>query len=241
MRWVSTYGLIAAIDGWDDLVQHILVATVAPVLIAPPIAIMGMRRKIRIETLNDRLNYLLSHDHLTGAATRARLIEAYSEIGEFSALLLLDADKFKDLNDAHGHVTGDEALRHLAGAMRMVVRKNDIVARWGGEEFVILLNAAALGEATGISARLIELLNERHMPSPSGAIPVTVSIGVTVCDPKEKLESVIDRADAALYQAKLAGRNRYVVAQWASEGAADTERDRRNLRDANAKEAAGHV
>ncbi len=211
---LSTYLLIIAFDGVGELIYHIEVATVAPLLITPPFTFLNIHRKIQVETLNKRLNYLLSHDHLTGVATRARLMEAFDQAPGTGALLLIDADKFKELNDIHGHVTGDEALRYLADIMRGVVRKRDIVARWGGEEFVILLREARIEEAVGISDRLISTLNAQGLQTAAGEIQVTVSIGVTLCEPHEKLETVIDRADTALYQAKLGGRNRFVFADW---------------------------
>jgi diguanylate cyclase (GGDEF)-like protein len=132
------------------------------------------------------------------------------------ALALLDVDHFKRINDAHGHPAGDSVLSHLGSLVLASVRSTDVVARYGGDEFGMLFVEAGTKEANAISARLLEriALHNQQMPhqDESGAtrtlvIPVTVSVGVTGLAPDDTMESLIKRADVALYEAKASGRN----------------------------------
>lgn len=118
------------------------------------------------------------------------------------SLILLDLDHFKRLNDTHGHTYGDEALKRVARFLVERVRAQDLVARWGGEEFAILLPATGLKEAFGVAERLRRGLEELGFPA---------SFGVGVYGGEEPL-AFFQRVDAALYQAKGKGRNQVVIA-----------------------------
>ncbi len=121
------------------------------------------------------------------------------------SVLMLDLDHFKAVNDTYGHQTGDDVLQHVARRLAESVRGSDVVARWGGEEFAILLRNCALGEAI-IAA---EAIRARISSSPVGQVSVvTASIGVAELRADEGLSSWLSRADSALYEAKRAGRNR---------------------------------
>ncbi|GGJ82554.1 hypothetical protein GCM10009304_05670 [Pseudomonas matsuisoli] len=124
-------------------------------------------------------------------------------------LLMFDVDHFKAYNDTHGHLAGDYALSMVANTLRNQLRPKDSMARFGGEEFVILLPDLGLNEARDIGERLRHTLESvATFYSPQGALPgVTISIGVAQMAPRDTLESLIARADQALYQAKQAGRN----------------------------------
>jgi diguanylate cyclase (GGDEF)-like protein len=133
------------------------------------------------------------------------------------ALALLDVDHFKDINDSHGHPAGDQVLSHLGDLVQASVRSTDVVARYGGDEFGLLFVEAGTKEANAISSRLLEriALHNRAMPHPDEncepLIPVTVSVGVTGLLPDDTLESLIKRADVALYEAKTSGRNQVKI------------------------------
>jgi len=133
------------------------------------------------------------------------------------SVLLVDVDLFKEVNDAHGHAVGDEALRALASAMQRVVRVEDLLARYGGEEFCVA--------ARGTSARQSRVLADRlrstveglvlAIPGCSGPLRLTISIGVATAGPEgafSELGALMAGADTALYEAKSAGRNRVVLA-----------------------------
>lgn len=180
-----------------------------------------------LEQANRKLQQLSLSDGLTGIANRRcfdeRLAEEWqrhARDGRSLALLLVDVDCFKPLNDARGHLHGDECLRVLATVCVSVLRNPDeLLARYGGEEFALLLPACGLGEGRRMAERLrrrVESLALAHLTSPV-APHVTVSIGVSaICpDARQSPDVLIETSDRALYAAKAKGRNR-VVARAAS-------------------------
>lgn len=190
---------------------------------AGPVDIDGRRLMLCIvhdvteqKRLRKELEQAASRDHLTGLWNRRQFLHlldnARAQKRRYDvdySLMLLDADHFKSVNDRYGHDAGDEVLVLLARALEARVRETDTVCRWGGEEFIVLLpqtdleNAALLAESL---RRSVEQIRVPHLP------PVTVSIGVAQHCASETGDSLIKRADEALYQAKAAGRNRVVAA-----------------------------
>ncbi|BCA30626.1 GGDEF domain-containing protein [Metapseudomonas otitidis] len=155
-------------------------------------------------------------DTLTGLYNRRWLEHVYAREstrcafnGQPLCLLMLDVDHFKAYNDRHGHLAGDYALCLVAHTLRNQLRPKDSMSRFGGEEFVILLPDIALDEARRIGERLRASLEQiSSFYSPVGVLPgVTVSIGLTEMAPRDDLKSLIARADQALYDAKMRGRN----------------------------------
>jgi diguanylate cyclase (GGDEF)-like protein len=152
-------------------------------------------------------------DPLTGLINRRSLeekVRALSEAGHAYAVAYGDLDNFKQLNDVHGHDAGDQALRLFARVMRDAVRPEDLTARWGGEEFVVVLPDGAIGDAFVVINRLRERLERvqagSHLPR------FTASFGVTVSRPEDTFSLSLELADHALLKAKSAGRNRVVIA-----------------------------
>lgn len=155
-------------------------------------------------------------DELTGVANRRRFMERLQAEHERllrhphlqCALLALDIDHFKQVNDTHGHAAGDAVLVEVARAMRLATRQQDLVARWGGEEFMILLPDTGRAEATALAQRLRRQVQSARIAHGAGVLGVTVSIGVgALSSADDALEHVLRRADRALYRAKSAGRN----------------------------------
>jgi len=153
-------------------------------------------------------------DPLTGVTNRRTMDAMLAEWLENDlphALILLDLDHFKSVNDTYGHAVGDKVLQFLAQNMKAVAREGDVCCRYGGEEFVMLLPTTTAEEAAQVAEQLRDML--AHTTSPCGR-PVTLSAGVAVypqmADTTEKL---IEAADDALYLAKQAGRNRVMVAE----------------------------
>jgi diguanylate cyclase (GGDEF)-like protein len=155
-------------------------------------------------------------DTLTGSFNRRWLEHVYEREstrcafnGKPLGILMLDVDHFKAYNDRHGHLAGDYALCLVANTLRNQLRPKDSLVRFGGEEFVILLPEIAEDEVRRIGERLLHSLeNITTFYSPAGVLPgVTVSIGMAQMRPKDNLQSLIERADQALYQAKQQGRN----------------------------------
>jgi two-component system, cell cycle response regulator len=168
---------------------------------------------------NARLEQLAQTDPLTQLLNRRALAENITAEMERAlrydsslALLMIDLDHFKQVNDTYGHLIGDDVLRDLASLLRDLVRGNDVVARYGGEEFVILLPETDDAGADGFAERVRAAVKEKAFASRPGeqAIALTASIGVATF-PAARIESVEDlfaRADAALYRAKADGRDR---------------------------------
>jgi diguanylate cyclase len=162
-----------------------------------------------------RLSEEVSTDALTQVANRRGLAQAFeveaaraARDGAALAVGLIDIDNFKKLNDSLGHAAGDVALKTLAARMREVLRPGDQVARFGGEEFVVLLPATALDQAGEVLTRLQRSLSMGLFMHEGREVFVTFSAGVTAWRQGEPLDAAIERADSALYEAKRAGKNR---------------------------------
>ncbi len=162
----------------------------------------------------------VSCDHLTGLANRRAFHDAAElEIKRWHrqprpmSVLMIDADHFKRINDSHGHAAGDAVLRHLAACLSATFRAMDVVARVGGEEFAVLLPGTDLNGAEAVALRVCERLRGQPVHVDGKAIFCTVSIGVAAMEPGvDGIQALLQRADTALYAAKVAGRNR--VLRW---------------------------
>ena len=176
-----------------------------------------------------RARHAADHDFLTGAWSRraffdlARREQARAgRHGVPLSLLLFDVDHFKRINDTHGHAAGDSVLVEIVERTNAVIRTVDVCARLGGEEFAVLLPDTASPLALPVAERLRAALDRR--PATAGAhVAYTVSIGVVTLQQGETIEQMLSRADAALYAAKGAGRNRVVVAAPAANDAGAAE------------------
>lgn len=156
-------------------------------------------------------------DHLTGVANRRAFFEAAEleltrnrRTPRPIALVLFDADHFKQINDRHGHPAGDCVLRQLGAALSLTFRQVDVVARVGGEEFAVLLPSSTLDGAAAVAERLRRLVESQPVTCDGVSIAYTVSAGIAAVDAGEAidLDTLIKRADRALYAAKANGRNR---------------------------------
>jgi diguanylate cyclase (GGDEF)-like protein/PAS domain S-box-containing protein len=170
--------------------------------------------------LNMELARRAHHDALTGLPNRsmledrmARALERSIREGKKTAVLSIDIDHFKDVNDTHGHLTGDDCLKAVAHRMQAKIRSIDTLARTGGEEFVALIGALSqASDAEKVAASLLKLFEE-PMQLPGVTLKVTVSIGVAVFpDDGHDAETLRKRSDEALYRAKRNGRNRVETA-----------------------------
>lgn len=174
-----------------------------------------MAAEARIAELESALNEARQAaftDALTGALNRRGFDEAYQRElarsrrnGSSLAIALIDLDDFKRLNDTMGHQAGDDALIHLVKCLRAALRPSDILCRFGGEEFVLLLPETGLDEAVAAVSRFQRQFAASIMPG--GKLAVTFSAGVVVQKVAESVEDSILRADAATYAAKRAGKN----------------------------------
>lgn len=184
--------------------------------VAMAIGIFGLRSLFKtLQRQDEMLRRLAATDPLTGLANRRSLEEsAQREIrlsrrsGRPLALLMLDLDHFKKVNDLLGHHAGDQVLVRIADKLRACLRNVDHVGRWGGEEFMVLLPAVSSQDAMRIAERMCAETRDAN----EGNVSVTVSIGVTVFQPggaseADDFAALVERADCALYHAKQDGRN----------------------------------
>lgn len=173
------------------------------------------QRILALESELAQVSSLVREDQLTGALNRRGLDEAFTrELARADRLVaplsiaLLDIDHFKKLNDSLGHQAGDAALQHLTRVVRELLRPTDSLARYGGEEFLILLPNTDLEEAERILKRLQRELTRQFFLHDNDKVLITFSAGIAERGHEEAQAALISRADAAMYRAKAAGRNR---------------------------------
>ena len=164
-----------------------------------------------------RLEYLIDHDFLTGLFNRRRFEQELArEAGRVAryeakgAVLMIDLDNFKDVNDAFGHKAGDDLLKGVAGALKHRIRQTDVLARVGGDEFAVLLPEADADEAQKVADSIIKTLSQQVAVLGERSIHATASVGVALFDGLSAT-AVLAFADQAMYEAKQAGRNRAAV------------------------------
>jgi len=167
--------------------------------------------------LAQRLEYLTEHDFLTGLANRrrfeqelAREAERVARYGAPGAVLVIDLDNFKDVNDAFGHMAGDDLLKGVAGAVRHRIRQTDLLARIGGDEFAVLLPQTDADQAQVAADAIVKALGRHVAVLGDQSIRVTASVGLAMFDGLSAVE-VLACADLAMYEAKQAGRNRFAL------------------------------
>jgi len=167
--------------------------------------------KVRIQ-VQEELQQLAATDTLTGLRNR-RAVSAFTEMeikraeryGEALSLVMFDIDQFKRINDTYGHLVGDEVLIHVAKLIGERIRASEILARWGGEEFLLVLPQTDMENAVHLAGELRTLMQKHAFPQVG---TVTASFGVTQFARGDSMDSLLHRADIALYRAKESGRNR---------------------------------
>ena len=171
-----------------------------------------------VEERTAELKLLAATDPLTGTLNRRRFFEMAEEegarclrYGRRLTTAMLDLDHFKSINDTYGHAVGDEALWRTAQVMLAVLRRQDHIGRYGGEEFAVLMPETGLDEGFSVLERVRREIEAIDLRAGDEAVPVRASVGVAEWRANETIEHALRRADAALYQAKAAGRNRVLA------------------------------
>ena len=188
------------------------------VLVAGLVEVLSRRRRYAWDLVDERTEALRDaalHDALTGLPNRKLLVDRLDQAlarqlrsTRGVALLFLDLDRFKLLNDSRGHAIGDQVLLTVAGRLRQVVRPSDTVARFGGDEFVVVCEEVeGVGEATGLAQRIAASLEEPFAVE-GGEVFLSMSVGVSMAGPGSSAEELLRDADAAMYRAKEQGRSR---------------------------------
>ena len=167
---------------------------------------------IEYELRTDYLTHLFNRRYIDGAI--AELQKSAEENSSPFSVVVLDIDHFKNVNDRYGHSTGDYVLQQIAEVIKKNIRKDDIAARWGGEEFIIILPDTSEKLAYCVGERIRREIEQWYFKSENvkGKISISVSVGITEANSAERdFSKVILRADQGMYEAKYAGRNRTVI------------------------------
>ncbi len=175
------------------------------VLLLTLLTVNRYQRRIERIASTDALTGLLNRQSLELLFQRAMLLSKRNE--QPMSAILFDIDFFKRVNDTHGHLWGDKVIRGVADVARATVRESDVITRWGGEEYLVLLNDCSLAKAVEVAENLRTAIERHDFGLPEPRVPVTISLGVAEYRPDESESAFFSRADSALYQAKHHGRN----------------------------------
>lgn len=182
-----------------------------------------IKEKAQLQTqlanMNRSLDLATRIDPMTGLTNRRGIMEMIEQ--EFSrahrhqrsaSIIMADLDYFKNVNDTHGFNTGDDVLVEVSRVLKSCLRNEDICARWGGEEFLVLLPETPLDGALAVANKIRESVSMTEFKANRPGIQLTISLGVCEYRPNQNIFEAISRADQALHQAKMGGRNRSIVA-----------------------------
>jgi diguanylate cyclase (GGDEF)-like protein len=204
----------------DEIVRFVMVGTIVTAVVVLTSQLYGMRERIgqqreQLTAALERIRELATRDELTGCLNRRAMLERLAEEStrcqrsrQSMCLVLIDLDHFKRINDIHGHAAGDSVLRSFAEIARRELRGTDLLARWGGEEFLLMLGATDVEQGVRCVQRLLDTLAAEHIRAGRHVIAATASAGLVECHGDEDLAELLERADQALYRAKANGRNR---------------------------------
>ena len=213
-----------AYDPKVDLL-HLLFAAIVLAAVSQLAVRLGRLRqrlraqKVELQAALERIRELATRDPLTGLLNRRAMAEVlHTQAGDRRvetdglSLALIDLDHFKRINDSHGHAVGDQVLQHFAVAATATLRTGDILSRWGGEEFLLVLPGTTPAAAMVCIERIRERLRAEPFAQVQAPFVVGFSCGVSACQGLRDIEAAVDRADQAMYRAKAGGRNRSLAA-----------------------------
>jgi diguanylate cyclase (GGDEF)-like protein len=206
---------VISVSGHGDRGVALFSATLCVLLLAPPFGWLVLRLVFELESARRQLAVLAMNDDLTGVYNRRHFMwlaeHEWARCRRYDtggAVLLIDADHFKRVNDTHGHLAGDALLREMAAAAARSLRQPDLLARFGGEELIVFLPHTDPLGALDVAERIREQVAMLQLPWQGQNVGTTVSIGVAALSAAHaSLEAVVHDADVALYEAKAAGRN----------------------------------
>ena len=225
ITWLSafSFGLLASDGNVPAQTVRLGIIAVAGV-IAVVASYVRQRRELQFQQARreaDEAEFLrvqASHDDLTGLLNRRGVYERLeSDDIRDGTVVVIDCDDFKDVNDSHGHLVGDEFLKGLAGRLSGAVSRDDVIARWGGDEFLIVVRGS-FAEGSEVAARVVREVTSRPMATAAGMIPVSLSAGAAPLTSSGELDQALGAADRAMYSAKSSGTGQLVLDSGPREG-----------------------
>ncbi len=219
MAGSAAYAVLFFLSDPDASISRVVAfSLVPPIFIGTPVYYL-LVRKIRSLTFRARrLELRAKRDGMTRCLNKTAFhhevvhyLGGKSDPRQHGALLIIDADHFKAINDTYGHDAGDKALKFIAEKLRGVVRRTDTIGRIGGEEFGVLLRDADLRDAAAVAERIRSSINLSDVPGAEPGARLSVSVGGTVFDDEVSFTDIFKAADTRLYTAKTQGRNRVDV------------------------------
>jgi diguanylate cyclase (GGDEF)-like protein len=208
--------LVSILTPSDSAKFNIALAIIVPSLIAPPFGYIFMDLYFELEKVREEVHALAITDELTHVFNRRYFmklaeheLERAKRYQHALSIIIFDIDDFKKVNDNYGHLCGDAVLQELSLACRTILRQCDTFARFGGEEFILLLPETDDASTLQVANKLRRLVAEHVVEYKGAQIQVTISVGVASCSSTmDTLDDLLNRADQALYQAKGTGKNR---------------------------------
>lgn len=225
ITWLSafSFGLLASDGNVPAQTVRLGIIAVAGV-IAVVASYVRQRRELQFQQARreaDEAEFLrvqASHDDLTGLLNRRGVYERLeSDDIRDGTVVVIDCDDFKYVNDSHGHLVGDEFLKGLAGRLSGAVSRDDVIARWGGDEFLIVVRGS-FAEGSEVAARVVRDVTSRPMATAAGMIPVSLSAGAAPLTASGELDQALGAADRAMYSAKSSGTGQLVLDSGPREG-----------------------
>ncbi len=210
-----------------ELARFMMVLIVMAGVIVLTSRLQEMRERLRqqrsaLSAALLRIGELASRDELTGCLNRRAMLECmtnqlahFARSGHPFCVVLLDLDNFKCINDSFGHAAGDSVLQGFADIVRSLLRGTELLGRWGGEEFLLLLPGTEAGQAQPCVQRVLDKVAAARFAGLTRDMAVTCSAGLAQCGAGESIATLVERSDRALYRAKAAGRNRLVALAFA--------------------------
>lgn len=226
VSYMVTFGSMVMAVGLAAVLDQILKGEIIPIDLFTSAVIAGILAPIisygfiyltqQLNITEQKMRLLATTDSLTGILNRRYFFErAQNELeralryGYSMSLLILDIDHFKPVNDRFGHQAGDFVLHQLAELANQSIRSTDLLGRYGGEEFIMVLPEAGIEDARAVAERLRKTVEDHKFVYDQDSIQITISVGISCLNnPDDELDDLISRADRSLYAAKDAGRNR---------------------------------
>ncbi|MGR3636530.1 MAG: GGDEF domain-containing protein [Shimia sp.] len=209
-----SYIICFPIAGVPQEPKFLITALLCPAVLAPTGAWVFGTLMLRLHHTTEELRQASQRDHLTGIYNRQFLVGQLGSIGgtQPAVMLMADIDHFKRINDTYGHFAGDQVITYVANCLAEHCRDGDVVSRFGGEEFAVVMIGASQEHGLNAAERMRQAVAQANLVFDGRRVPITISIGVAARHGSQDANDVLHAADNALYEAKGNGRDRVELA-----------------------------